>query len=109
MTTLWVLLGLLAWTALATAIGVLVGRGIDRRDAGAETSAAWDNGFLHGVRIAHGAVLNYRKPWITLGEERGWDLARGQLTSELFHLLDEALPNETNPTARQASVRGVSS
>lgn len=50
---------------------------------------AWDNGMQYGVRLARDVIADYAKPYITLGEERGWDLARGQLVQALEELVDE--------------------
>jgi hypothetical protein len=98
---------------LGVAIVLAIGLGgwierIRHRGAGTTPEEAWDNGCQHGLRLAHKIVAEYPKPWINFGEERGWDLARNQLTSELSTLLGETLPNETNGTAIQAANGGVS-
>lgn len=49
---------------------------------------AWDNGFQHAARLAHDAVLRFPKPYITLGQEQGWDMARRQLAARLADLVD---------------------
>ena len=69
---------------------------------------AWDNGFQHGLRTAHQVVTGFRKPWITLGEERGWDLARLQLATALADELEQTHPNVTHGTAIHAPLGGVS-
>lgn len=95
----------------ACALTYWAGRFVGRREhrwAATTPEEAWDNGLQHGLRLAHTAVTTYPKPWINFGEERGWDLARHQLTEVLASYLEETHPNETNPTATQAAKRGVS-
>lgn len=89
---------------LGVALGILILHGGTRTTP----EEAWDNGCQHGLRLALEVVTGYRKPWITLGEERGWDLARNQLTVALSDLIRDTLPNESNTTAGQASSGGVS-
>jgi hypothetical protein len=96
---------------LGVLAGLWAGRAVERGDrarAGTTPEEAWDNGCQHGLREAHKIVSTYPKPWINFGEERGWDLARNQLTDELAHLLGESHPNESNDTAIQAANGGVS-
>lgn len=82
---IWVVLGLL-WLVLATTGGVLVGRSVVRAEREAIRAEAWDHGFTHGIGLAHETVATYPKPWITMGEERGWELAREQLRLALADL-----------------------
>jgi hypothetical protein len=101
-------IGLALTIAVVAVLAYAAGRWAHRTTDGLDPHEAWDNGFQHGVRTAHHLVRTYPKPYINFGEERGWDLARHQLTSELGHLLAEALPDETHPTATGAAARGVS-
>ena len=100
------------WIALVLGIVWGVGVGIflerNRRTGELSPHEAWENGCQHGVRLAHGVLQRYRKPWINYGEERGWDLARQQLTGAVAELLPETHPGETNPTPIQARSGGVS-
>jgi hypothetical protein len=82
---IWVLLGLL-WLALAGAGALLLGRIVARAEREEIRAEAWDHGFTHGVGLAHQTVATYPKPWITMGEERGWELAREQLRLALSEL-----------------------
>lgn len=102
---------------LSLVLGIAVGYRLthvrtERADA-ATFEEAWDNGFQHGMRTAHQTVAGYPKPWITLSEERGWDLARDQLVQALADELGDELgpqthPNVTSETQIQASWNGVS-
>lgn len=83
----WLEGGLLIWAALATIAALGLGKAIRLREEGRE--AAWDNGCQHGLRLAHHTVASFPKPWITFGEERGWDMAREQLRSSLAELIED--------------------
>jgi hypothetical protein len=58
---------------------------------------AWDNGCQHGIDLAHRAVAGYRKPWITLTQEQGWDLARTQLLAAIDELRTPDPAQEPTP------------
>lgn len=76
-------------------VGVLLGAATEaaaRRRAAriaASPEEAWDNGFTHGVRTALRVVEGYRKPFITLGQEQGWDLAHKQFGVAVAALLPD--------------------
>lgn len=83
----WVAALLLLWASLSTVAAIGLGKALRLRDESRE--AAWDNGCQHGLRLAHHTVASHPKPWITYGEERGWEMAREQLRLELAKLIEE--------------------
>lgn len=83
----WVLALLLVWAVLST-VGMLgLAKAIRARADSREE--AWDNGCQHGLRLAHHTIATAPKPWITLSEEQGWDMAREQVRVAVAALIEE--------------------
>lgn len=96
---------LLAWVLASVGAGLVLGRVLARRNVEGVRAAAWDGGFSHALGLAHHTVAIYPKPWITLGEERGWDMAREQLRIALADLIepDPAIDPPTDPEHKEAA------
>lgn len=81
----------LAGAAILLALLVAVWRADRRARALLEgEERAWAHGREHGLRDAARAVADYPKPYITLGEEHGWVLARDELAALLAGMVEDA-------------------
>lgn len=100
---------IVGFTLVALLVGFALGRHYPHPAPGATTpEQAWDSGWQHAMTEAHRVVTHLPKPWITYGEERGYDLARTQLADALAATLETTHPNVTHDNPGQASCGGVS-
>ena len=49
-----------------------------------------DNGFQHGLTVAHSTITRFPKPYITQYEERGWEKARRELAEAVAEIREPA-------------------